>query len=125
MTTTVLQNITVLSANQQMQPENRGQAINATVVNVLVTPEQAEILTLAGSEGRITLVLRNAIDQKVDPVPMHETAELYNGFRKRRPWRDSQGHAAAEAALRRRSAAPSAAARAGRGARRNHHDSRT
>src|SRR5580700_9514320 len=35
-TTTVLQNITVLSANQQMQ-DNRGQAINATVVNVLVT----------------------------------------------------------------------------------------
>src|ERR1700746_823841 len=46
-TTTVLQNITVLSANQQMQ-DNRGQAINATVVNVLVTPEQAEMLTLAG-----------------------------------------------------------------------------
>jgi hypothetical protein len=41
-TTTVLQNITVLSANQQMQPDNRGQAINATVVNVLVTPEQAQ-----------------------------------------------------------------------------------
>src|SRR5205823_8219449 len=64
-TTTVLQNITVLSANQQMQPDNRGQPISATVVNVLVTPEQAEILTLAGNEGRIALVLRNAIDQKI------------------------------------------------------------
>jgi pilus assembly protein CpaB len=85
MTTTVLQNITVLSANQQMQPDNRGQAINATVVNVLVTPEQAEILTLAGNEGRITLVLRNAIDQKVEPIPVHETGELYNGFRKPKP----------------------------------------
>jgi pilus assembly protein CpaB len=83
-TTTVLQNITVLSANQQMQ-DNRGQAINATVVNVLVTPEQAELLTLAGSEGRITLVLRNAIDQKTEPVPMHETGELYGGPRKPKP----------------------------------------
>jgi pilus assembly protein CpaB len=85
MTTTVLQNITVLSANQQMQPEARGQAINATVVNVLVTPEQAEILTLAGNEGKITLILRNAIDQKTDPVPVHETQELYNGFHKPAP----------------------------------------
>ena len=84
-TTTVLQNITVLSANQQMQPDNRGQAINATVVNVLVTPEQAQILTLAGNEGRIALVLRNAIDQKTEPVPVHETAELYNGMRKPKP----------------------------------------
>jgi pilus assembly protein CpaB len=79
-TTTVLQNITVLSANQQMQ-DNRGAAINATVVNVLVTPDQAELLTLAGNEGRITLVLRNAIDQKTDPVQVHETGELYGGAR--------------------------------------------
>jgi pilus assembly protein CpaB len=84
-TTTVLQNITILSANQQMQPDSRGAAINATVVNVLVTPEQAEILTLAGNEGRIALVLRNAIDQKTEPVPVHETGELYNGMRKPKP----------------------------------------
>ena len=84
-TTTVLQNITVLSANQQMQPDARGQAINATVVNVLVTPEQAEILTLAGNEGRIALVLRNAIDQKIETVKGHDTAELYTGFRKQAP----------------------------------------
>jgi pilus assembly protein CpaB len=84
-TTTVLQNITVLSANQQMQPDNRGAAINATVVNVLVNPEQAEILTLAGNEGRIALVLRNAVDQKTEPVPVHETQELYNGMRKPKP----------------------------------------
>ena len=60
-----------------MQPDNRGQAINATVVNVLVTPEQAEILTLAGNEGRIALVLRNAIDQKIETTKGHDTSELY------------------------------------------------
>jgi len=85
MTTTVLQNITVLSAGQQMQPDSRGQAINATVVNVLVTPEQAQILTLAGNEGRIALVLRNATDQKIETVRGHETSELYTGFRKPAP----------------------------------------
>jgi pilus assembly protein CpaB len=81
-TKTVLQNITVLSANQQMQPDNRGQAINATVVNVLVTPAQAELLTLAGNEGRIALVLRNATDQKIEEVKGHQTSELFTGIRK-------------------------------------------
>jgi pilus assembly protein CpaB len=94
-TTTVLQNITVLSANQQMQPDNRGQAINATVVNVLVTPEQAEILTLAGNEGRIALVLRNAIDQKIETVKGHDTSELYSGFRKSAPAPVRTAHRAA------------------------------
>ncbi len=81
-TTTVLQNITVLSANQQTQPDSRGNAINATVVSLLVTPEQAEILTLAGNEGKIQLVLRNAIDQEIQTPPGKQVAELY-GMRKR------------------------------------------
>src|SRR6185436_146383 len=54
----------------------------ATVVNVLVTPEQAQILTLAGNEGRIALVLRNATDQKIETVRGNDTHELYTGFRK-------------------------------------------
>lgn len=81
-TTTVLQNITVLSANQQTQPDSRGNAINATVVSLLVTPEQAEVLTLAGNEGKIQLVLRNAIDQEIQTPPGKQIAELY-GMRKR------------------------------------------
>ena len=83
-TTTVLQNIEVLSANQQVQPDARGQAIAATVVTLLVTPEQAELMTLAGQEGRIQLVLRNAVDQKVVQTPGKMTGELY-GLRKQRP----------------------------------------
>jgi len=83
-TTTVLQNITVLSANQQIQPDARGAAINATVVNLLVTPEQAEILTLASNEGRIQLVLRNATDHKVEKTPGKEVAELF-GLKKAPP----------------------------------------
>jgi pilus assembly protein CpaB len=82
-TTTVLQNIEILSANQQVQPDARGQAIAATVVTVLVTPEQAELLTLAGNEGRIQLVLRNAVDQKTVQTPGKMTGELY-GLRKAR-----------------------------------------
>lgn len=76
-TTTVLQNITVLSANQQIQADARGQAINANVVTLLVTPEQAETLTLAGNEGKIQLVLRNAVDQKVEQTAGKQVGELY------------------------------------------------
>ncbi|MCC6861862.1 MAG: Flp pilus assembly protein CpaB [Bryobacterales bacterium] len=86
-TTTVLQNILVLSAGQTIQPEPQGQAINAPVVTLLVTPEQAETLTLAGSEGRIQLVLRNGVDQKVEQTPGREVADLYGvrGIRKPAP----------------------------------------
>jgi pilus assembly protein CpaB len=76
-TTTVLQNILVLSAGQTIQPESRGQAINTPVVTLLVTPEQAETLTLAGNEGRIQLVLRNGVDQKVEATPGRDIAELF------------------------------------------------
>ncbi len=76
-TTTVLQNILVLSAGQQMEPDARGQAINSQVVTLLVTPEQAETLTLAGNEGRIQLVLRNASDQSVEKTPGRLLTELY------------------------------------------------
>jgi len=77
-TTTVLQNILVLSAGHQIEPDARGNAINTPVVTLLVTPEQAEILTLAGNEGRIQLVLRNASDQSVEKTPGRLLTELYN-----------------------------------------------
>jgi len=44
-TATTLQNITVLSAGQTLQPDARGQAIQAPTVTLLATPEQAETLT--------------------------------------------------------------------------------
>ncbi|MEZ5354118.1 MAG: Flp pilus assembly protein CpaB [Bryobacteraceae bacterium] len=77
MTTTALQDITVLSAGQAMQADPRGQAINAPVVTLLVTPEQAEALTLAGNEARIQLVLRNASDTSRSQTPGKKMYELY------------------------------------------------
>lgn len=76
-TVTVLQNIQVLSAGQAIEPDARGHAINATTVTLLVTPQQAEILTLAANEGRVQLVLRNATDQQVAPTEGQSTLELY------------------------------------------------
>jgi pilus assembly protein CpaB len=77
LTTTVLQNITVLSAGQTMAPDSRGQAINAPTVTLLVTPEQAEVIILAGSEGRIQLVLRNGSDNEVQKTNGVTVRSLY------------------------------------------------
>jgi pilus assembly protein CpaB len=82
-TFTVLQNILVLSAGQTIQPDARGQAINAPTVTLLVTPEQAETLTLAGNEGHIQLVLRNGSDQTIEKTKGSEVAELYGGRSRR------------------------------------------
>ena len=56
---TLLQNIEVLSAGTNIQKDNEGKAVKVAVVNLLVTPEQAELLSLASSQTKIQLVLRN------------------------------------------------------------------
>jgi pilus assembly protein CpaB len=76
-TNTVLQNIVVASAGQQIQPDATGKAVNVPVVTLLVTPEQAEALTLAGNEGRIQLVLRNSGDQAMAKTRGSEIGDLY------------------------------------------------
>lgn len=75
-TKTILQDILVLSAGQNIEPDGLGKAINAPVVTLLVTPGQAETLTLA-TEGRIQLVLRNSNDRGVEKTPGHTLEELY------------------------------------------------
>ena len=61
-TRTLFQNVEVLSAGQDIQKDSEGKPVNAQVVNLLVTPEQAETLSLASNETRIQLVLRNPLD---------------------------------------------------------------
>ena len=63
-TTTVLENIEVLAAGQKMQPNAEGKPENETVITLLVTPEDAQKLTLAGTDGKIQLSLRNPVDAK-------------------------------------------------------------
>ena len=75
-TKTILQNILVIAAGQTIEADSRGQAINAPVVTLLVTPEQAESLTLA-SEWRIQLVLRNGSDRAVENTPGNQMARLF------------------------------------------------
>lgn len=62
---TLLQNIQVLSAGTDIQRDAEGKPQQVQVVNLLVTPEQAEVLSLASNETKIQLVLRNPLDTKL------------------------------------------------------------
>jgi pilus assembly protein CpaB len=77
---TVLQNIQVLSAGTEYQQvrDTEGKAKQVQVVNLLVTPDQAETLELASSQI-IRLVLRNPLDTKTDPVMGTATSNLFAG----------------------------------------------
>lgn len=61
-TRVILQNIRTLAAGQSVQRDFEGKPQTVTVITLLVTPHQAEILTLAATEGRIQLALRNTLD---------------------------------------------------------------
>jgi pilus assembly protein CpaB len=77
-TRTLLQNVEVLSAGQNFQKDAEGKPVLVQVVNLLVTPEQAEILNLA-TEQRIQLVLRNPSDQDVVHTPGASQANVFEG----------------------------------------------
>ena len=61
-TRTILQNVRAIAADQRYQQDIQGEPQYVTVVTLLVTPEEAESLTLAATEGRIQLALRNTLD---------------------------------------------------------------
>jgi pilus assembly protein CpaB len=66
---TLLQNIQVLSAGTDIQKDAQGKPQQVQVVNLMVTPDQAEILSLATSQEKIQLVLRNPLDTQIAETP--------------------------------------------------------
>ena len=85
----VLQNIKVLANGQNIdKPENEREANSVKAVTLQVTPEQAEKLALASSEGKLQLVMRNQIDQGDEQTP---------GVNKRNLLRWRQRHAGSRA----------------------------
>jgi pilus assembly protein CpaB len=75
---TLLQNIEVLSAGTNIQKDNEGKAVNVAVVNLLVTPEQAQLLSLASSQTKIQLVLRNPLDTDTAKTPSIAMAAVFS-----------------------------------------------
>lgn len=58
-----------LAAGQQIQRDKDGKPQTVTVITLLVTPEQAERLTLGANQGRIQLALRNTLDTLTTDTP--------------------------------------------------------
>jgi pilus assembly protein CpaB len=80
---TLLQNLEVLSAGQDYKKDAEGKPIAVQVVNLLVTPEQAEQLSLAASQTSIQLVLRNPLDREVAKTPGAAMVNLFTGAKLR------------------------------------------
>ena len=85
LTQTLLQNIEVLSAGQDFKKDAEGKPIMVQVVNMLVTPTQAEQLSLAASQTSIQLVLRNPLDHVIAKTPGTALQHLFNGGRTQPP----------------------------------------
>jgi pilus assembly protein CpaB len=77
LTKTLLQNIKVLSAGTDIQKDAEGKPHQVQVVNLLVSPEQAEKLSLAGNQTQIQLVLRNPLDTAIAKPPETSLAQLF------------------------------------------------
>jgi pilus assembly protein CpaB len=76
----VLQNIKVLANGQNIdKPKDEREANSVKAVTLQVTPEQAEKLALASSEGRLQLVMRNQIDQGDEQTPGVNKRSLLTG----------------------------------------------
>jgi pilus assembly protein CpaB len=62
----ILNNVQVLAAGTKIERDIEGnnKPIPVTVVTLLVAPEEAERLTLASTEGKIQLALRNPLDRE-------------------------------------------------------------
>jgi pilus assembly protein CpaB len=74
---TLFQNVQVLSAGTDIQRDSEGKPQQVQVVNLLVTPQQAELLSLASTQTHIQLVLRNPLDTQVAEVPGSALMHLY------------------------------------------------
>ena len=73
----VLTNVQVLAAGTKIERDvEKGKAIPVSVVTLLVAPEESERLTLAATEGKIQLALRNPLDKSIPATPGIKPAGL-------------------------------------------------
>jgi len=63
-TATVLQDVVILAAGQQIHPDPDSKPASVNVVTLLLKPEDAEKVVLATSLGAIHFVLRNSADRE-------------------------------------------------------------
>jgi len=72
-----LTNVQVLAAGTKIERDvEKNKPIPVTVVTLLVAPEESERLTLAATEGKIQLALRNPLDKTIPATPGIRPAAL-------------------------------------------------
>ena len=73
----ILTNVKVLTAGTKIERDTEDhKPVTVNVVTLIVDPQQAERLTLAGTEGKIQLALRNPLDKTAPPTPGIRPAAL-------------------------------------------------
>lgn len=77
-TRTILENVRVLAAGQKIEQDRDGKPEKVPVVTLLVSPDDAAKLTMASTEGKIQLALRNTIDTKAANPPAVLQAQLFS-----------------------------------------------
>jgi pilus assembly protein CpaB len=81
----VLTNVLVLASGTRIEQDSKdNKPISVSVVTLLVDPVEAERLTLASTEGKIQLALRNPLDSTAPPTPGIRPAALL-GYAPPRP----------------------------------------
>ncbi len=83
LTTTVLENVTVIAVGKNLTrgsgTETPASSQSASVITLLVSPDDAQKLALASQEGRIQLALRNPLDTHQGSVGATKVSSLYPG----------------------------------------------
>ncbi|MGH9530018.1 MAG: Flp pilus assembly protein CpaB [Terriglobales bacterium] len=79
-TTTVLENVAVIAVGQKLERNSAGEPQTAPVITLLVSPDDAEKLTLASTQGHIQLALRNPLDTGQETVAAVNSGSLYRNM---------------------------------------------
>ena len=77
-TQTFLQNVKVFAVDDLFS-RNDEATVTAKTISLLVTPDQAELVMLAGQLGTVQLVMRSAADESNEPTSGADVQELLSG----------------------------------------------
>ena len=77
-TRTILENVRVLAAGQKVEQDREGKPQTVAVITLLVSPDDASKLTMAATDGKIQLALRNTVDNKKNDPPAIIQAALFS-----------------------------------------------
>src|SRR5208337_3076607 len=76
-TTTVLEDLAVIATGQKLERNAAGEPQTTPVITLLVSPDDAQKLTLASNQGKIQLALRNPLDTKQEELAAARADSLY------------------------------------------------